>query len=392
MDAPGRGAQPDTYTTGYPLYMLLAVPGLRLPAPVESSTAFYASLLPVVAAVLPLLLRAAGDAIGGAGAGRRDPVRVVHGVWLAATSVYVHGIALLAQWALYAALYHYERHPTPRRWLLVVAALGAGGCAHPLNLLLALPVLTWMWPMLRRRSLPRRYWAWSALILLLGLADLYLPATSPRGARGDLRNLSGLFFYLTGEGRSATLPGATPGTARASWPRSACAGCIRRGSSPPRRAPSSFCRGASGWSALLVSQALLLLFITVCYSTGHPQFYACFLIGLFWLWVAGSGGLWRLLRGLAAKSPPAPVRPSWPYLLSFKSPARPDWTITCAGCGPTGAPPPPSATPWLKCPALPTAPNSGATASFCPGCKPAPAAKASSPPTVATSPWTGACP
>ena len=294
------------YTTGYPLYMLLAIIGMRLPAPAGGCTvAFYASALPVTLAILlfyycalsvtrsRLLAVAAAMLFG-----------VSHGVWLVATNVYVYGVALLAQWAFYAALIDYETQPSPRRWLVLVAAFGGCGAAHPLNLILALPLLAWEIIAALRRKTPWRLWAWSGLILLVFLSlYLYLPITSPRNPeRGDLRSVAGFVNYLTGEGRAthfawsdgyASLKLLARSTV--SWTHPAWFGLAI-----PGAALLVWRRRRLG-GMLLISQALLLALIVFYYSLGHPQFYRFFLLGLLWLWAAvGARELLDALRRLPA--------------------------------------------------------------------------------------------
>jgi len=282
------------YTTGYPLYMLLTVPGLRLPAPGgESSTAFYASALPAALALVFLYfaaLRASGSAVAAFLAAIL--FGLFHGTWLFGTSVYTYGLALALQWTLYVAALRYLDAPTPRNALLVVVAFGLGCANHPLNVLLALP-LSLLCFARRDRHLPQRFWLAAAAILTACAAlYLYLPITSPHAPwRGDLRSVRGLVHYLTGEGRGGNFAwsGIPAGLAilwhaltrwtLVFWLPLAAFGLVAHA----RREP---------WGAAFVagSWTVLLLFIAGYYGEGHGWLYLPFLWGAPCLWIASAAG------------------------------------------------------------------------------------------------------
>ena len=279
------------YTTGYPLYMLLAVLGLRLPAPGgESSMAFYASALPVALAVV-FLYFAARRASGSALAAFLAAVLfgVFHGTWLLGTSVYTYGLALCMQWALYSAALRYLDSPAPRNALLVVLAFGLGCAVHPLNLLLALPCVGLLWFAVRTHPLPGRTWlAAGGILILCAALYLYLPITSPRAPwRGDLRSVSGLFHYLTGEGRgdefrwsdfrmaSALLGKSLFKWTLAPWVFLAALGAL-----------GHFLRNRRAAIFTGASAATLILFIPGYYGFGHAWLYLPLLWGLACFWVA----------------------------------------------------------------------------------------------------------
>ena len=300
------------YFTGFPLYMLVAILGTRLPLPgAGAPMAFYASALPMIATLL-LFYRCSTWA----GGSRTIAfvcallVGMNHDFWLAATNIYNLGIGTTLQWALYLAVILYCHERSPRRWLLVVAAFAFGCAVHPLNLVLGLPLLVLLGPGLVRRDPPPRTWAYGLLILLAAASlYLYLPITSPRAPEsGNLRSVAGLLHYLSGAGRAGHLfdqAGAWPASLRMLWLHFCGWNLGIWLVLAPMGAVVLLVRAWRVGFFMILSQSCVLVFVLFYYSTGHPQYYVIFLVGTVFLWVAA------LLGAAAARLESRDTRLAW---------------------------------------------------------------------------------